>query len=394
MIRTGRAYRQSLSNRDILLDGTRVDDVTVDPILGPLVDARARLYDLQHEDASRDILTVTRNGETCAIAARLPVSQADWWAKRRAVDLGLDIRGAVHLPSPVEGMGQIWSLHDAAPMLADLAPEFAENVQTQIARALDQDMFVITATPTTTPPAPHVLRETDAGIVIGGECLAPAAAIANRIAIWGDTSFICDLDRPGLAFRCRLDQARSLIDETRLVFDDVLVPWENVLSHRDPDAARLMADSLPRYAGFGFLQRLLRVADLMIGTVLQSGRDMQDDLLGLALWREGIHAHLTAAVALGQKSPAGLMMPNQSLLHAGRALALSRLTGALPADMSDHPELLAFAQGLTGKDAPEIDMDHGAFAAFLRSFDWDSPVAIAERIAQLDTHVERDLALV
>jgi 4-hydroxyphenylacetate 3-monooxygenase len=38
----------------------------------------------------------------------------------------------------------------------------------------------------------------------------------------------------------------------------------------------------------------------------------------LAVWREGINAHLTAAIALAERSPAGLMMPNQSLLYAGK----------------------------------------------------------------------------
>ena len=33
----------------------------------------------------------------------------------------------------------------------------------------------------------------------------------------------------------------------------------------------------------------------------------------LACYRETIHAHLTASIALAEKSPAGLLMPNQSL---------------------------------------------------------------------------------
>src|SRR5437764_11820282 len=36
-------------------------------------------------------------------------------------------------------------------------------------------------------------------------------------------------------------------------------------------------------------------------------------------------AHLTAAVAMAEESPGGLLMPNQSLLYTGRVLASSQL---------------------------------------------------------------------
>ena len=52
---------------------------------------------------------------------------------------------------------------------------------------------------------------------------------------------------------------------------------------------------------------------------------MQEKLSELAIWREGINAHLTASIALGETSPAGLMMPNQSLLMTGRCHALNNL---------------------------------------------------------------------
>jgi aromatic ring hydroxylase len=39
----------------------------------------------------------------------------------------------------------------------------------------------------------------------------------------------------------------------------------------------------------------------------------------------GIDAHLTSAIALAQRSPAGLLMPHQSMLYAGRVFACSNL---------------------------------------------------------------------
>ena len=91
--------------------------------------------------------------------------------------------------------------------------------------------------------------------------------------------------------------------------------------------------TLHRYSAFAFVQRNLKLADMMIGTALfnvrQTGLDrqqaVQEKLARLACYREGINAHLTAAIAMAEPSPGGLLMPNQSLLMSGRVLACSQL---------------------------------------------------------------------
>ena len=42
---------------------------------------------------------------------------------------------------------------------------------------------------------------------------------------------------------------------------------------------------------------------------MRLSRDVQDKLAQLAVYREGINAHLTAAIALAKKSPAGGARP-------------------------------------------------------------------------------------
>src|SRR3954451_17679984 len=72
---------------------------------------------------------------------------------------------------------------------------------------------------------------------------------------------------------------------------------------------------------------------MMIGAALfnarQTGLDkqqaVQEKLAELACFREGINAHLTAAIAAAEPSPGGLLMPNQSLLYTGRVWATSQL---------------------------------------------------------------------
>jgi 4-hydroxyphenylacetate 3-monooxygenase len=126
----------------------------------------------------------------------------------------------------------------------------------------------------------------------------------------------------------RFDEVDAL-----LIFDDVLIPWEDVLFYRHTRAATFIRSTLHRYSAFAFVQRNLRLADLLIGAALfnvrQTGLEkqqaVQEKLANLAVYRETIHAHLTAAIASAERSPAGLLMPNQSLLYTGRVQACSRL---------------------------------------------------------------------
>jgi len=53
MIRTGEEYRAGLRDgREIWIDGERVADVTTHPAFKPIVDAKARMYDLAHDAAA------------------------------------------------------------------------------------------------------------------------------------------------------------------------------------------------------------------------------------------------------------------------------------------------------------------------------------------------------
>jgi len=50
MIRTGNEYRESIRDgREIWIDGERVHDMTTHPAFKPIIDVRARMYDMAHE---------------------------------------------------------------------------------------------------------------------------------------------------------------------------------------------------------------------------------------------------------------------------------------------------------------------------------------------------------
>ena len=204
----------------------------------------------------------------------------------------------------------------------------------------------------------HVVRETDAGIVVRGAKYETAAAYANQafvkptIANWGNAElseyavgFLADMAAPGITHICRsgFGDRRPEADyplsnrfdeiDTLLVFDDVEIPWENVLFYRHTRAATFIRATLHRYSAFAYVQRHLRFADLLVGTAYSSATQtgikmqqaVQEKLAQLACYREGIHAHLTAAIALAEESPGGLLMPNQSLLYTGRVVACTGL---------------------------------------------------------------------
>ncbi len=371
MIRTGSEYRDSIrDDREVYINGERVWDMAAHPMLKPLIDIRARIYDMQHETATRGLLAYHEDGEWNAIANKLPRTHADWWDKRRATDTVLDAIGGIVTRVGDETVGEMWSLFDGQGVLDEVDTQFSANIRTHINAVLQADPFHVSANTDpkgdrSKPPQEqdpdmllHVVKETDAGIVVRGAKYETAAPYANQafvkptIANWGNAAlsdyavgFICNLSSPNLKFICRTGFAgrapaadyplSNRFDEidALVIFDDVLVPWENVLFYRHTRAAAFIRATVHRYSAFAFVQRILRFADLMIGAALFNARQtglekqqaVQEKLAQLAVYREGINAHLSAAIALAEKSPAGLMMPNQSLLYTGRVLACSQL---------------------------------------------------------------------
>src|SRR3979409_226417 len=105
MIRTGNQYLDSIRDgREVYINGERVKDVTQHSMMKPLIDIRARIYDMQHEASSRELLAYRQDGEWNAVANKLPRVQTDWWDKRRATDTVLDAIGGV---GPRAGGGKV-----------------------------------------------------------------------------------------------------------------------------------------------------------------------------------------------------------------------------------------------------------------------------------------------
>src|SRR3712207_1609111 len=142
MIRTGAQYRDSIRDgREVFINGEHVKDVPSHPMFRPIVDIRARIYDMQHEPETRDIMTSVEDGEVNAVGNKLPRTQQDWWDKRRATDTVLEEIGGVVTRVGDETVGEMWSLFDGQDVLNEVDPRFSENIRNHISAVLRNDPF-------------------------------------------------------------------------------------------------------------------------------------------------------------------------------------------------------------------------------------------------------------
>jgi 4-hydroxyphenylacetate 3-monooxygenase len=373
MIRTGEDYRESIRDgRNVWIDGERVDDVTTHPAFQPIVDIRARIYDLGHDELTRDTMTYVddESGETCAIGSKPPMTKEDWHAKRRGVDTILDHAGGVVTRVGDETVGEMWSLADGQDVLNKINPAFSANIVRHVRNATLHDPFHVSAN--TDPKGDRskwpqdqdpdvllrVVAENDRGIVVRGAKFETAAAYSNQafvkptIGDWNKQAhseyavgFLAEMGHPDVKHICRsgFRGERSAEDypltnrvdeiDTMIIFDDVEIPWENVFFYRHTEAASFIRATLHRYSIFPFIQRHLRWADLLLGFAHASARQtgvkmhqgVREKIAEVAAYREGINAFLTAAIELAEPSPGGFLMPHQPTMYSGRVFACTNL---------------------------------------------------------------------
>ena len=133
MIRTGDEYRQGLQDgREIWMDGELVKDVTTHPAFKPIVDVRARMYDMAHEAKYQDRLTYVEDIKRNTIFYKPPRETKDWTDKVAAVDAVMQDIGGVVTRVGDETIGEVWSLIDGRDVLAEFDPRFADNVDRHV----------------------------------------------------------------------------------------------------------------------------------------------------------------------------------------------------------------------------------------------------------------------
>jgi 4-hydroxyphenylacetate 3-monooxygenase len=269
--RTGREYLQGLRDqeREVWLGGERVKDVTSHPGLRRGAQAIAALYDMQHDPqlAPAMIAVSPASGERVGLSLVIPRTRADLEARR---DMMLHWARATcgmmgRSPDFMNVTFAAWA--GAADYFAQCRPEFGANVRAYHAHISEHDLTLphalINLQRSRTVSgilnleegtALHVVRETDAGVIVrGARVLATLAPISDEIAVYSPRlaqmdqphspfalNFAIPVGTPGLKFLCResFDLGRSRFDhplgsrfeemDCVAFFDDVLVPWERV----------------------------------------------------------------------------------------------------------------------------------------------------------------------
>jgi len=339
-VRTGQQYVERLrDDRRIYINGELIRDVTKYAPLRGVIRELAALYDRQHEQAFKDVMTYRLPGVTEPVSTSflIPATLED--VERR-------VRGERARAELTNGMmGRLPDFMNA--YVADLAAirgllgrherAFGDNIWRYYELCRDNDLAL---THTLVDPqidrskgieaqeGLRIVKETSAGLVLtGARMLSTLAPISDEILVAPYMPrrpneaeyamvFALPVATPGLTFICRepYDAGRSSFDrplssrydegDAVAIFRDVLVPWERVFGARDVDTYNLISPSIP---GFLLLQAAIRgvvklrfmtgVASLVAQAVGRSEMPRYQEMIGALVANVELAEGLLTAIA-------------------------------------------------------------------------------------------------
>lgn len=277
-IRTGEQFKQGLrDDREVWIGGERVKDVTTDPRLRNLVESLAELYDLQHDEKFQDVLTFEPDdldGERVGLSFIEPRSKEDLVRRREMVKTWMDWTAGMMGRSPDFMNIQMTGYASGYEFFGQGGDQFAENVRNYWNHLRTDDVCLThvfinpqtdrskEAHESSEDTAARVVGESSEGLIIrGARMISTLAPYSDEIAVLPSTylkaspeaepysfAFSIPVATEGLRFICRPPMAppdarvmdhpfAARLDEQDCVaiFDDVVVPWDNVFIDRRPD---------------------------------------------------------------------------------------------------------------------------------------------------------------
>lgn len=273
-IRRGEDYLQGLrDDREVWLHGERVADVTAHPNLKRGAQTLAKFMDRQFDPAYQDRITYSENGQRYGMAFFKAGSVEDVRRRGDAFYEWASWSNGMFGRTPDYKNASVTAFAAGADFLAEGRAEFAENMRNyyNYVRTNDKVLTHTLVNPTfshaqakegkyDSQVALHVVKETDAGIVVrGARLLATLGPHADEIEVFPSSlltaseenypfafAFAVPVATPGLKMICRdsYDHNQSHFDaplssrfeemDAVVIFDDVFVPWERVFMYRDP----------------------------------------------------------------------------------------------------------------------------------------------------------------
>jgi 4-hydroxyphenylacetate 3-monooxygenase len=348
--------------------GERVVDATTHAAFQRGVATLAELYDLQWSRADECLVASPASGRKVARSFQLPATPPELAAIGRAMAIVARHTHGMMGRVP-DYLNRALSAYAAgAPFLAAADPRFGANAVRLHAEVREADLSL---THCLIPPqanrslgpsgqadpflAARVKMETDSGFVVRGCRMLATLPISDAIMVMPSTllkataedapyafGFVIANDTPGLKFICResLDYGRSRFDhplgsrfeemDAVVVFDDVHVPWENVLLYRDVERCNQAHARTGAVAGMAHqvvvkniakAEFVLGLAALLVDTIAIEGfQHVQEKLAELWVTLETMRALLRAAEADAAADEWGVVRPAWNPLDAARNL--------------------------------------------------------------------------
>lgn len=308
---TGKEYLESLKDgREIWLHGEKVQDVTTHPAFRNAARSIARLYDALHDGKTKDVLTVetdTGNGGFTQKFFRVDKSAQDLLESRNAIAQWARLTYGQMGRSPDYKAAFLATL-GADP---DYYGKYADNARRWYKEAQERNWFFNHAI--INPPVDRhkpleavsdifvrAVGETEHGVIVSGaKMVATGSALTNYnfVAHYGAAPiqkeefalvFVAAMDTPGVKLVSRASyemnaavmgspfdyplSSRFDENDSVLIFDNALIPWENIIIYKDVEKANsFFADSgfLHRFTFHG-VTRLAVKLDFMSGLLLKA----------------------------------------------------------------------------------------------------------------------------
>src|SRR5215831_872173 len=370
-IRRGEEYLESLRDgRRVWLMGQRVEDVTTHPALAGCARSVAAVYDLQHDAAHQELLTMPSpsTGQPVSRAYQLPQSVDDLARQRRMYECLVRRAGGVAARLPQHLATVVLGLYDIRDLLGKEDPAFAGHVAHYFEYCRENDRSIATVFsdplhhrnhPVSRQEPLRVTARRPGGIVVqGAKGVGTQAPYANELFCMApprpdlepeqDVYFATPVNAEGVHVICREPLASSnpadhpvssSWDEmdSIVVFDDVFVPWERVFYLRQSPSIDLAFEARLFQGAIGLgpwyvLVRMAVKAEVLLGlcaAITDSLGTATQPTVQLALadamvYLETLRAFVQAAEAHPVSSPSGLALPNPTTALAGRIFSIER----------------------------------------------------------------------
>jgi 4-hydroxyphenylacetate 3-monooxygenase len=348
--------------------GEQVKDVTTHPALAGGVRTLAHLYDLQWNKADITLYDSPTTGNKVARSFMMPRTHEELASISRSMKVWEDYTHGMMGRVPDYINRAMTGYAAGAPFLAEADPRFGANAVRYYEYLRENDLCL---THTLIPPqanravnaakqadpflAARIKEETDAGIVIRGCRMLATLPISDEIMVFPSTllkspeddapyafGFSIANDTPGLRFICResIDYGRSHYDhplgsrfeemDAVVIFDDVFVPWEQILLYRDikrcneaysRTGAVVHMTHQVVVKNIAKCEFMLGLASLLVNSIgAEIFQHIQEKLAELWVNLETMKAFLRAAEADAQLDEWGVMRPAWNPLDAARNL--------------------------------------------------------------------------